>query len=178
MNYRAELDSLLQQKNVSQAEALEFFDQLEQTDVNFMVGLWKGKEMKTNHPLDGILEASGWFGKRIIDAGTVDPLVFPKDERHLYRINPGLLPLSVPFSFIPRILVRQLAPKVAPFLKTKKSRARIRNIVYRGVASAAMVYDQLPIIDVFRRVDDRTVVGMMDMKGQRQPYFFVLERVG
>ncbi|AQQ55079.1 hypothetical protein B0X71_10105 [Planococcus lenghuensis] len=171
------LDTLLEQQNVSRKEALQLFDWLDEVEVDFMTGLWKGRELKTDHPLDGLLEASGWFGKRIVNADTVDPLVFPKDERRLYRINPGLLPLSVPFSFIPRILVRQLAPKVAPFLKTKKSRARIRRMEYRGVDSAAMIYDQLPIIDVFRKVDERTVLGMMDMKGQ-QPYFFILERVG
>lgn len=178
MNHRAELGRLLQKKTVSEAEALQYFDRLEQANVDFMIGLWKGQELKTNHPLDGLLEASGWFGKRIIDAETVDPLVFPKDERRLYRINPGLLPLSVPFSLIPRSLVRQLAMKVTPLLKTKKSRARLRVLAYRGKVSAAMIYDQLPIIDVFRKVDDDTVLGMMDMKGQRQPYFFVLERVG
>ncbi|MGG4154395.1 DUF4334 domain-containing protein [Peribacillus muralis] len=65
-----------------------------------------------------------------------------------------------------------------PILKTKKSRARLRQIQYRGKISAAMVYDQKGIIDVFRKVDDVTVLGVMDMKIQfpGQSYFFVLKK--
>ena len=39
-----------------------------------------------------------------------------------------------------------------------------------------MIYDKLPIQDIFRRVDERTVLGVMDYKGMTQPYFFVLRR--
>jgi len=39
-----------------------------------------------------------------------------------------------------------------------------------------MIYDQLPINDVFRRVSDDAVVGAMDLKGSPSPYFFVLRR--
>jgi hypothetical protein len=38
------------------------------------------------------------------------------------------------------------------------------------------VYDHLPIIDVFRRVDDDTVLGLMDYRNFPEPYFFVLVR--
>ena len=41
-----------------------------------------------------------------------------------------------------------------------------------------MVYDRLPIHDCFRRLDDDTVLGLMDQKGARQPFFFVLRRAG
>ena len=39
-----------------------------------------------------------------------------------------------------------------------------------------MSYDQLPINDVFRRLDDATVLGAMDLRGSKAPYFFVLRR--
>ena len=39
-----------------------------------------------------------------------------------------------------------------------------------------MIYDQLPIIDVFRRIDGTTLLGLMDMRALPQPYFFVLTR--
>ena len=39
-----------------------------------------------------------------------------------------------------------------------------------------MIYDQLPINDVFRRLGDETVLGAMDFRGSRRPYFFVLRR--
>ena len=39
-----------------------------------------------------------------------------------------------------------------------------------------MIYDSLPINDVFRKVDDHTVLGLMDLKGMKDPFFFVLTR--
>lgn len=33
-----------------------------------------------------------------------------------------------------------------------------------------------PIHDVFRRIDQNTVLGWMDLKDQAQPYFFILIR--
>lgn len=45
----------------------------------------------------------------------------------------------------------------------------------RGVTTAVMIYDHLPIIDCFRRLDGRTMLGLMDMRGAA-PFFFQLER--
>jgi hypothetical protein len=39
-----------------------------------------------------------------------------------------------------------------------------------------MVYDALPIIDLFRRVGRDTLLGLMDMRGLDRPFFFVLRR--
>ena len=38
-------------------------------------------------------------------------------------------------------------------------------IEHRGVLTAAMVYDALPVIDVFRRVGPDVLLGAMDMRG-------------
>jgi hypothetical protein len=51
----------------------------------------------------------------------------------------------------------------------------LRAVTYRGVTTAAMIYDHLPIIDCFRRIDAHTVLGLMDMRGT-PPFFFLLER--
>ena len=177
MSFRDELNDLLLMEKTPRFQVFQLFDRLERAEWDYMLGLWKGRELKTDHPMDGLLEASGWFGKRITGPETVDPLVFRKNNGKLCRVNPGLLPLSVPFSLIPREFVRRAAPRIIPFLTTKKSGARIRMIEHRGIVTAAMIYDQLPILDVFRKVNDHTVIGMMDMKGQQQAYFFVLERV-
>ena len=37
-------------------------------------------------------------------------------------------------------------------------------------------YDALPINDVFRKVDDDTLVGAMDLRGLEMPFMFVLRR--
>ena len=62
-----------------------------------------------------------------------------------------------------------------PALRTRKHRARLRAVEHRGVVTAAMVYDHLPIIDFFRRVDDSTLLGVMDLRGAT-PYFFILRK--
>ncbi|KAF8214899.1 hypothetical protein K438DRAFT_1562002, partial [Mycena galopus ATCC 62051] len=55
-------------------------------------------------------------------------------------------------------------------------RARVREVKFRGVVSAAMIYDNKPIIDYFRYVDENTVAGMMDRKGWPPGYHFHLTR--
>ena len=65
---------------------------------------------------------------------------------------------------------------VRPLLHTDEPKARLRVVEHRGVATAALVYDALPIIDVFRRVDDATLLGVMDLRGLPRPFFFLLER--
>jgi hypothetical protein len=61
-------------------------------------------------------------------------------------------------------------------LKTEESKARIRMMEHRGKVSATMIYDYLPINDVFRKVDNNTVLGLMDYKPIPQPFFFKLTR--
>ncbi|KAI9739984.1 MAG: hypothetical protein M1818_005040 [Claussenomyces sp. TS43310] len=40
--------------------------------------------------------------------------------------------------------------------------ARLREVKYKGLVSTAMIYNQYPIIDHFRRINDTTVAGCMD----------------
>ncbi len=55
--------------------------------------------------------------------------------------------------------------------------AQLRSVEYRGVVTATMVYDKHPILDHFRRVDARTVLGCMDKKGDATPLYFYLQKV-
>jgi hypothetical protein len=41
---------------------------------------------------------------------------------------------------------------------THHPQARLRVVGHRGVSSAAMLYDHLPIVDIFRRLDAHTEV--------------------
>jgi hypothetical protein len=56
-------------------------------------------------------------------------------------------------------------------------KATLRMVVYRGAATATMVYDKHPIFDHFRKVDDDLVLGVMDRKGDDTPLFFYLRRL-
>ncbi|KAJ7791224.1 hypothetical protein B0H14DRAFT_2535153 [Mycena olivaceomarginata] len=55
-------------------------------------------------------------------------------------------------------------------------RGRIREVKFRDVVSASLVYDDRPVIDHFRYVNENTVAGMMDIKGAPPGYYFHLTR--
>lgn len=55
--------------------------------------------------------------------------------------------------------------------------ASLRRVEYRGVVTATMVYDKHPVFDHFRQVDEDTVLGVMDRKGDDMPLFFYLRRL-
>ncbi|KAI9150674.1 hypothetical protein HJFPF1_10449 [Paramyrothecium foliicola] len=58
--------------------------------------------------------------------------------------------------------------------------ARLREVNFRGVVSAAMIYDKFPIIDSFRFVTRDLVCGAMDSKQFEAAgtYYFYLRRIG
>jgi hypothetical protein len=49
-------------------------------------------------------------------------------------------------------------------------------VVHRGVPTAALVYDRLPVVDVFRQVTPDLLLGLMDLRGLPDPFAFLLER--
>lgn len=174
------VNELINAGSASTEQALALFDVLEPVPVEFMLGPWKGEGFATNHPMDGLLEAYHWYGKRFESTEAVHPLVFKTLGGDFAYLNPAFMGPSLGLSS------RVAMPKSAaagrmfqtfiPLMSTNKSRARLRMTEYRGKSSATMVYDQLPINDVFRKVDDNTVFGVMDLKGMKQPFFFILRR--
>lgn len=163
------------------AEALDVFDAAPAVDPDFMLGTWRGAELPTGHPLDGLLAASGWWGKQFLGAEKVHPLLFPTADRTgLWAMNPLLAFAGLgPTSKLPILKTVSLQRPIAtlrPILRTSAPKARLRTTRYRDVDTATMIYDQLPINDVFRRLSDDEVIGAMDLRGVSRPYFFVLRR--
>lgn len=159
---------------VTTEEALDLFDGLPAVPVPFMIGTWAGAEFPTGHRMDGLLAATGWYGKRFVDAETVHPLLFhTPDRRAAFPVNPAFAPVGLPLPA--HRSYHRLVTTLRPLVGTRRPTARLRTTEYRGVPSATMIYDAKPINDVFRRVDDDTVLGVMDLRGAR-PYFFVLRR--
>lgn len=158
-------------------EATAYFDSLAAVRCDEIRGRWKGREVPTGHPMDGLLEASGWYGKQFDGDDEVHPLLFTAPGGDIFAVDPRKVPLGlapkVPASVVER--GQGALGVLKPALRTRKHRARLRAIEHRGVVTAAMVYDHLPIIDVFRRVDDDTLLGVMDLRGSA-PYVFVLTR--
>jgi Domain of unknown function (DUF4334)/GXWXG protein len=162
-------------------EVLAWFDALPAVRTDDMLGRWRGSGLPTGSRFDGLLEASGWYGKEFVDAETAHPLLFADRAGRPRPGNPSLVPIALvrdfPWTARPAV-VRRLFPLVRPLLTTRRPRARLRALEHRGVTTAAMVYDTLPVIDVFRRVDDDVRLGLMDLRGLPEPFFFVLRRDG
>jgi hypothetical protein len=159
-------------------EALAIFDELEVVELDFMLGRWHGSGFATHHRMDGILEAYGWYGKDFQSADHVDPMLF-KHGNKIVRVNPERIPLWLLTADFPppkSAFVGRCFNFVIPLIKTYKFKARMRMTKFRGKVSATMIYNGLPINDVFRKVDENTLLGIMDLTGMKQPYFFVLHR--
>ncbi len=143
-----------------------------------MLGRWQGSGLHTSHPMDGLLEISSWYGKEFVDSETVHPLLFSDKNQNIFKVAPNANSmkwvLKMPWlkhnSFKPLLMLTN------ELMKTEVSQARLRMMEYRGKVTATMVYDYLPINDSFRKIDENTVLGIMDYKIYPQPFFFILER--
>lgn len=167
----------MQTNQLTTQAAIKLFDSLEPAQASHMIGRWTGREIATNHPMDGMLAATYWHGKRFECEDAVHPLVhnFPLwGERSL---NPGLLPIRLLVRLPLRdVILAFILPLIVPFFSTRHPKARLRTISFRGRMHATMCYDAKPINDVFAILDENTVMGWMDFKGTDQPYFFELSR--
>ncbi len=172
------LESILETGQTTTEKALELFDALEPVNLDFMLGRWRGSGLHTNHPMDGLLETSNWYGKEFVDPETVHPLLFLDNQGKIFKIapNPTAMKRVLKFPIPKNNAFKPLMMITNSLLKTEKSQARLRMMEYRGQVSATMIYDYLPINDSFRKVDDHTVFGIMDYKESSQPFFFVLKR--
>ena len=160
-------------------EALGFFDGLPAVPAAEMLGRWRGSGLVTGSPLDGLLEAYGWYGKEFLDDETVHPLLFADRSGRPRAVDPSLLPIGLLrdyAGFLQLWPLRAALSAVRPLRYTSKPKARLREVSHRGVVTAAMIYDTLPIIDVFRKVSEDVRLGAMDLRGLTQPFFFLLER--
>jgi len=144
-----------------------------------MVGSWRGEGLPTRNPFDGLLERFGWYGKRFDGPDDAHPLVFRANAGRTMSLNPAFVPIAMLIRS-PRLARAPLAPRLfgvlSPLLATGKPKARLRLTGYRGVVTATMCYDALPINDVFRKVDNDMLLGAMDLRGLQMPFMFVLRR--
>lgn len=158
-------------------DALALFDRCPAVALDAMRGVWRGTGCPTGHLLDGLLEHYGWYGKAFTDTERVDPLLFQRGTGAPFAVAPRLMPLGL--AVFPRLarsrVARWLFDALRPVIRTRNPAARLRLLAYRGVVTATMVYDHLPIHDAFRRIDDDTLLGVMDWRGA-PPFVFVLHR--
>lgn len=137
---------------IPDAELDQFWDRLAPATTDFMLGEWAGGEFVTGHKMNGLLEKARWFGKTFKSAMDVQPLVC-LDENGDKFSN----------------------------IKLGNGEASLWMEEFRGEVTATMVYDGQPTHDHFKVVDDNTVMGIMDGKGQvldnGRYFYFYLQRV-
>lgn len=115
-----------------------------------LLGSWRGAGLDTGHPAQRLLTSLRWHGKRFHALDRVDPIVC-RDEAGALVANEA----------------------------AAKGAASLWSVEFRGEVTATMVYDGQPILDHFKRVDDDTLMGIMNGTGvlhEGQHYYFVLRR--
>ncbi|MGW2593968.1 DUF4334 domain-containing protein [Streptomyces sp. NPDC001515] len=117
-----------------------------------VLGAWSGGEFPTGHPLDGMLEEAGWYGKTFVSVHDAKPLMCRDANGELYSN-----------------------------VELGQGEASLWTVEFRGESTATMVYDGRPVFDHFKRVDDTTLMGIMNAKGvppEGPYYYFFLDRAG
>ncbi|ALG86301.1 DUF4334 domain-containing protein [Gordonia phthalatica] len=118
--------------------------------VDELIGAWRGGELPSGHPMDGQLAVVKWHGKRFDSWHDVKPMVCVDDDGNLYSNT-----------------------------EIGKGEASAWMVEFRGESTASMVYDGQPVIDHFKRVDDVTLMGIMNGKTSlvrdRHFYFFLVK---
>ncbi|MEL6695082.1 MAG: DUF4334 domain-containing protein [Bacteroidota bacterium] len=173
------LNRVLAERKATPEEAYELFQSLETISSDFMHGRWKGSDVETGHRFDGLFEASGWYGKMYLNDEEVHPLVFfADDKKELWSVDPKMMPFDMN---LPKNDLVGTVLRLGRFaMETKESKARLRDTEFKGRVTATMIYDEVPINDMFVKIDEKTVLGVMDFKGEpdrlENPFFFILER--
>jgi hypothetical protein len=149
------VQELVAKKDSTWEEAAETFDTLPPVSTDFMIGTWKGEDIKGGSPGAYMLESLGWFGKTFESSDVAYPLVFyTKDKSSTFAAKHAKLAECVKNNIMPSDVQEEV--------EDKSPAARLRVVEWRGVSSAAMCYNEVPVIDHFRKVDEDTVYGMMD----------------
>jgi hypothetical protein len=115
-----------------------------------ILGSWRGSEFTSGHRFEGYLPRIRWHGKRFTSLTDAAPLVCRGDDGTLFDDT-----------------------------ERAGGGASLWTVEFRGEPTATMVYDGRPVLDHFKTIDDRTLLGVMNGKdvldGGRH-YYFVLER--
>jgi hypothetical protein len=136
----------LSKTKVDFTELAEFYDQLAEISNDEIIGKWKGGYIKSGSLIDLSLTDLGFYG-------WIGKYFYSDDKVCALMHKFFGLEFNMPII----------------------GNARIREVRFRGKVSTAMIYNHLPIIDHFRRVDENTLMGAMDLKGKVVLYFYLYQ---
>ncbi|MDY7226573.1 DUF4334 domain-containing protein [Hyalangium rubrum] len=135
---------------IDPAELDALWEALEPASLDDLWGSWEGAELATGHPLSKLLGKVRWVGKRFGGPLDVQPLVCRAPDGSLFSN-----------------------------LELGKGEASAWMVAFRGESTATMVYDGTATFDHFKKIDDRTLMGIMNGKNvlhEGRHFYFVLER--
>ena len=150
---RQRFDALRAADPADPADLDALWSDLSPVGVDEVLGAWRGGDFRTGHVASTVLEKVRWHGKRFDGPLDAKPLICRDEDGALYS---------------------NLAAGGG-------AEASLWPIEFRGETTATMVYDALPVLDHFKRVDDDTLMGIMNGKlesafGVTDLYHFWLER--
>ena len=135
---------------ISPDELDAFWATLAPVNAGEILGRWRGHEFQTGHPLNGQMARGRWFGKTFNSLSDVQPNMCYDDDGNLYSN-----------------------------VEIGNGEASLWNVEFRGEVTATMVYDGQPVFDHFKRVDEDTLMGIMnakDLSAYGGHFYFLLER--
>ncbi len=139
-----DFNEFLKRKGKIPAQELdELFSGLEPVEINEMIGKWQGGFFPTGNGMEI------WLKDFVILKWFGKYFLSPNNVKALvysvfgFKIN---LPLGT---------------------------AVLRRMEFRDKLSTSMIYNYLPIIDNFRKVDSNTLMGIMEVKGKAAIYFYL-----
>lgn len=158
MSKTTEFELLKKESQPSDSKLMAFFDELPIVTVDEILSQkWKGGAFETGHWASKTMAEIKWFGKWYRTAFDALPMVCYNEEGKLFSNQ-------------------QIA----------RGTASLWMIEFRGKVSATMVYDGVPIFDHLKKVDDTTIMGVMNGKNLEgwpetvdhgKYFFFYLERI-
>lgn len=96
---------------------------------------WRGGAFSTGHRTSALLAKSRWYGKRFGDRFDVQPMLCRGEDGALFSDT-----------------------------KSGRGEASLWMVEFRGEPTATMVYDGMAVFDHFKKVDDDTLLGVMNGK--------------
>lgn len=146
-------DALREAERAAPDDLDALWAELEPVTVEEILGPWRGGDFTTGHVASTVLEQVRWHGKRFDGPLDAKPLICRGDDGELYsNLKAG-----------------------------GGGEASLWPVAFRGETTATMVYDRMPVFDHFKKVDDDTLMGIMNGKlesafGVSDLYYFWLER--
>ncbi|MET8649386.1 MULTISPECIES: DUF4334 domain-containing protein [Nocardia] len=142
------------ESGVATADLDALWAQLPTVRAEEILGRWRGAAFATGHPLCRALPASRWYGKNFHSLTRAEPLICRAEDGSLFSN-----------------------------VELGGGEASLWNIEFRGEVTATMVYDGRPVFDHFKRLDESTLMGIMNGRpdlvlAEGEYFYFLLERDG